>query len=57
MSRTIEYENNLFGFNNLKNSPRLTINYFLKLNRRYFSHASKIAFLSSEIVEYCRHPS
>ena len=45
------------GFDNIKNSARQTINWFLKLNRRYFSNASMVEFLDSEIADYCHRPS
>ena len=45
-------------FDNLKYSARHTINYsFGNWTEGIFSHASKIVFLSSKIVEYCRPPS
>ena len=45
-----------FSFDKLKNLARHTINKFLLLKRRHFSHASKIAFFSSEIAEDCKPP-
>ena len=63
MSRTREYKGKIsylifcrssVSFDNLKYSVKHAINWFLKLNRSYFSHASNIAFLSSEIDGFCR---
>ena len=45
------------SFDNLKNSATAYYQLVSEVEKKVFSHASMIAFLSSEMPEYCRPPS